>query len=205
MGIYSKFVLPKMINFACSQSSTTKQREKIIPYVEGRVLEIGVGTGLNIPFYDASNVDYVMGIDPEIANWKEGKIDVSKLPFEYDFAQAYAENIPADNHSFDSVVITYTLCSIPVIGLAFEEIRRIIKPSGTLYFCEHGKAPDKAVLKWQNNINPIWKKIGGGCNLNRDIPSLILESGFKIENLEEMYITGWKPLSYNYWGSAKVN
>ncbi|MFT6807115.1 MAG: ubiquinone/menaquinone biosynthesis C-methylase UbiE [Saprospiraceae bacterium] len=205
MGIYNTYVLPKMINFACSQSSTMKQREKIIPLVEGRVLEIGVGTGLNIPFYNASKVDYVMGIDPEVANWKEGKIDVAKLPFEYEFVEAFAEDIPADNHSFDSVVITYTLCSIPEVALAFDEIRRIMKPNGKLYFCEHGKAPDKVVQKWQNSINPMWKRIGGGCHLNRDIPSLILESGFKIQELEEMYIPGWKPLSYNYWGSAKVD
>ena len=205
MGIYNTYVLPKMINFACSQSSTTKQREKIIPHVTGRVLEIGVGTGLNIPFYNVSKVDYVMGIDPEVANWNEGKIDVAKLPFEYEFVEAFAEDIPADNHSFDSVVITYTLCSIPEVALAFDEIRRVMKPNGKLYFCEHGKAPDKAVLKWQNSINPMWKRIGGGCNLNRDIPSLILESGFKIQKLEEMYIPGWKPLSYNYWGTAKVS
>ncbi|MFT4565696.1 MAG: ubiquinone/menaquinone biosynthesis C-methylase UbiE [Saprospiraceae bacterium] len=205
MGIYNTYVLPKMINFACSQSSTMKQREKIIPLVEGRVLEIGVGTGLNIPFYNASKVDYVMGIDPEVANWKEGKIDVAKLPFEYEFVEAFAEDIPADNHSFDSVVITYTLCSIPEVALAFDEIRRVMKPNGKLYFCEHGKAPDKVVQKWQNSINPMWKRIGGGCHLNRDIPSLILESGFKIQELEEMYIPGWKPLSYNYWGSAKVD
>ena len=102
-------------------------------------------------------------------------------------------------------MITYTLCSIPEVALAFDEIRRVMKPNGKLYFCEHGKAPDKAVLKWQNSINPMWKRIGGGCNLNRDIPSLILESGFKIQKLEEMYIPGWKPLSYNYWGTAKVS
>ncbi len=95
MGFYNKHVLPKMINFACSQSSTAKQREKIVPYVEGRVLEIGVGTGLNIPFYNSEKVDYVMGIDPEIANWNESKIDVEKLPFQFDFVEAFAEKIPA--------------------------------------------------------------------------------------------------------------
>ena len=115
-----------------------------------------------------------------------------------------AEDIPADNNCFDSIVITYTLCSIPNNKKAFDEIKRVLKTNGQLLFCEHGKAPDKSIQKWQNIINPIWKKLGGGCTLNRDIPSIIQDNGFKINKMESMYIPGWKPASFNYWGSAGI-
>ena len=114
-----------------------------------------------------------------------------------------AENIPEDNNCFDTVVITYALCTIPDMNKAFEEIRRVLRPSGKLIFCEHGKAPDKAVQKWQNLVNPIWKQLGGGCNLNRDIPLIITDNGFNVVEMETMYIPGWKPASFNYWGTAK--
>ena len=182
-----------------------KQREKIIPFASGNVLEIGIGSGLNFSFYDKAKVNHLIGIDPSQETWNKNKFDVKKLPFDFDFIKALAEQIPLDNNSIDTVVITYTLCTIPETNKALTEIRRVLKPSGKLLFCEHGKAPDEVILKWQNRINQIWKHVGGGCNLNRDIPAIIKNNGFKMGNLETMYIPGWKPASFNYWGTAEPN
>lgn len=204
MSIYSKYFLPKIIDWACSQKPVIKQREKVIPQAQGNVLEIGIGSGLNLPFYSQDKVRHLTAIDPSVEIWQKNKVDTQNLAFDFEFIKAFAEDIPTDNDSFDTVVITYTLCTIPDTQKALEEIRRVLKTNGKLLFCEHGKAPGLAVQKWQNRINPIWKYIGGGCNLNRDIPSLIKDSGFKISQLDSMYIPGWKPASFNYWGTAKL-
>lgn len=203
MNLYDKYLLPKIVDWTCKQKPNMRQREKVIPLAKGNVLEIGIGSGLNLPMYKKENIDHLTGIDPSIEMWDANVVDTQNLPFDFDFIKAFAENIPADNNSFDSVVTTYTLCTIPDTKKALAEIRRILKPNGQLIFCEHGRAPDKIVRKWQNMINPIWKRLGGGCNLNRDIQNIIGENGFKINNLETMYIPGWKPASFNYWGTAK--
>ena len=202
MNLYEKYILPNAIDWACSQKPSTKQRAKVVPLASGNVLEIGIGSGLNLPFYDKNQVKHLTAIDPSIDLWNKNKVDTKNFSFE--FIQAFAEKIPAENNSFDTIVITYTLCSIPDLNTAFDEIRRVLKINGRLIFCEHGKAPDKAVQKWQNIINPVWKRIGGGCNLNRDIPSIIKNNGMKIENLNAQYIPGIKFLSFNYWGTAKI-
>jgi len=204
MGLYDKYILPKAIDWACKQKSSMKQREKVIPLASGNVLEIGVGSGLNLTFYDKRNVNHLTAIDPSADIWKKNNVDTKNLSFEFDFIKAYSENIPADSNSFDTVVITYTLCSIKDTAKAFDEIRRVLKQNGKLIFCEHGKAPDIVIERWQNIINPFWKKIGGGCNLNRDIPILIENNGLKIKKIEQMYIPGWKPASFNYWGIAEI-
>lgn len=203
MGLYNTYVLPKIINWACKQKPNRRQREKVIPLATGNVLEIGIGSGLNLPFYDPKKVKHLLAIDPSKEIWDIHRGDTKTLNFDFDFAQASAENIPEDNSVFDAVVVTYTFCSIPKLEKTFEEIRRVLKPGGYLIFCEHGKAPDKAVENWQKRINPIWSRLGGGCRLNKDIPKLIMENGFKLETLNEMYIPGWKPASYNYWGTGK--
>lgn len=203
MGLYDKYVLPNAIVWACKQKSSMKQREKIIPLASGNVLEIGIGSGLNLPFYDNKKVTHLTAIDPSAAIWKKNSFNTNTLGFEFDFIEAYSENIPAENNSFDTVVITYALCTIQDTDKAFDEIKRVLKKDGKLLFCEHGKAPDKKIVRWQNMLNPFWKKIGGGCNLNRDIPFMIEHNGFKIIKLEKMYIPGWKPASFNYWGIAE--
>ena len=203
MGLYNKYILPKVIDLACKQKPNMRQREKVVPLAQGRVLEIGIGSGLNLPFYDEKKVKYLLAIDPSKDIWNSHKIDINSLPFGFDFVEASAENIPEDTHAFDTVLITYTLCSIAQIPETFEEIRRVLKPNGKLIFCEHGKAPDKAVQRWQNTINPVWKRLGGGCHLNRDIPEIIGSNGFKFDELKSMYIPGWKPASFNYWGVSE--
>ncbi len=203
MGLYNKYILPKVIHYACKKDSTSRQRQKVVPLAKGNVLEIGVGSGLNLPFYNQSNVKHLTAIDPSEDLWKMNKNNTQNFKFGFEHIKAFAENIPADNNSFDTAVITYTLCSISDTNKALEEIRRVLKPDGNLMFCEHGKAPDKAVQKWQNMINPVWKKLGGGCNLNKDIPLLLKNNGFKITELNTMYLPGWKPAGFNYWGIAE--
>ncbi|MDO9037609.1 MAG: class I SAM-dependent methyltransferase, partial [Lutibacter sp.] len=127
MGLYDKYVLPNAIDWACKQKSSMMQREKIIPLASGNVLEIGIGTGLNLPFYDKRNVNHLTAIDPSTDNWKKNSFDTNTLGFEFDFMEAFSENIPAANNSFDTVVITYALCTIQDTDKAFDEIKRVLK------------------------------------------------------------------------------
>ncbi|MBL6643062.1 MAG: class I SAM-dependent methyltransferase [Flavobacteriaceae bacterium] len=204
MGLYNKYILPNLIISSCNKKPQMKQREKIIPFAEGKVLEVGIGSGLNLRFYDPNKVTELIGIDPSLELWKK-RDPIEELGFHYEFIEGVAQDMPFEKHFFDTIVITYTLCSIPDFQTALESFRKVLKPSGKFLFCEHGKAPDKSVLFTQNAINPIWKAIGGGCNINRDIPTIINQNGFKISDLKTMYVPGWKPLSFNYWGEAKLN
>ena len=202
MNLYNKYILPSLIISGCNKKPQMKQREKIIPNAKGKVLEVGIGSGLNLSFYDPDKVTELVGIDPSLELW-EKRQPVKDLGFHYEFIKGVAEDMPFGKDSFDTIVITYTLCSIPDFQSALESLRKVLKPNGKFLFCEHGKAPDKNVLLTQNAINPIWKLIGGGCNINRDIPSIINGNGFKILKLETMYVPGWKPVSFNFWGEAK--
>ncbi len=202
MGFYDKYVLPRVVNLTCSLKPTMKQREKIVPLAEGRVLEIGVGSGLNLPFYNPEKVRHLWGLDPSTEMWALAQKTNRKLDFEIEFLEASAGAIPLDSDCVDTVMITYTLCTIPEVLPALEEMRRVLKVDGRLLFCEHGIAPDRSVRKWQDRLNPLWMKFGGGCNLNRPIPELLEKGGFKIRGMDAMYIPGWKPASFNYWGSA---
>jgi len=204
LGFYNKYILPKFLNCACGSKPINFQREKIVPLAEGMILDIGIGSGLNIPFYNKSKIDYVYGLDPSDELLKIAKTIAKKNEFEIEFLQCGAEAIPLPDNSIDTVLITYTMCTIQDVELSNKEIMRVLKPEGQLLFIEHGLAPDKNVVKWQRRINPIWNKIAGGCNLNRDIPKLITSSGFKILNMEEMYLPSTpKFAGYNYWGIAK--
>ena len=204
MGFYDKYILPKFLNCACGTKPINYQRDKIVPLAKGIVLDIGVGSGLNIPFYNKSNIEHLYGLDPSEELLKIAKPLAKKNELEIEFLQCGAEAIPLPDQSIDTVLITYTMCTIPDIKLSNSEIMRVLKPEGQLLFCEHGLAPDKNIAKWQRRINPIWSKIAGGCNLNRDIPKLITSSGFKISNMEEMYLPSTpKFAGYNYWGVAK--
>ena len=202
MNLYNKYILPSLIISGCNKKPQMKQREKIIPNAKGKVLEVGIGSGLNLSFYDPDKVTELVGIDPSLELW-EKRQPVKDLGFHYEFIKGVAEDMPFGKDSFDTIVITYTLCSIPDFQSALESLRKVLNPSGKFLFCEHGKAPDKSVLLTQSAINPIWKLIGGGCNINRDIPSIINGNGFKILTLETMYVPGWKPVSFNFWGEAK--
>lgn len=205
MGLYDKHILPRFINLACGTKPISHQRRKVVPQASGRILEIGIGPGLNLPYYDANKVEMVYGLEPSSDMRKLAGNRVRQVPFKVEFIDLPGEEIPLENNSVDTVLLTYTLCTIPDGLSALKQMKRVLKPGGRLIFCEHGAAPDKSVEKWQNRINPMWKPIAGGCNLNRKIPQLIEESGFKIETMDSAYIPGTpKIAAYNYWGAATL-
>ena len=202
MGLYSKYVLPRVVHLACSARPKMRQREKLVPLASGRVLEVGMGSGLNLPFYDARRVTKVWGLEPSPEMSKMASAAVEAVAFDVEFVSAGGEQIPLDSESFDTVLMTFTLCTIPDAERALREIARVLKQGGQLLFCEHGAAPDAGVRRWQNRINPLWRRLAGGCHLNRDIPGLIRRGGFEITRMDTMYIPGWRPASFNYWGAA---
>ncbi|MEO1438204.1 MAG: class I SAM-dependent methyltransferase [Bacteroidota bacterium] len=201
---YESRILPRIINRVCACGPAMKQRAKIVPHATGRVLEIGIGSGLNLSFYNPDQVERIFGIDPSAEILEIAQENLTDLPFEVELFAKGAESIPLEDKSIDTIIYTYTLCTIPDLETAFTEMRRVLKPGGQMLFCEHGKAPDIAVQKWQNRIQPLWKPFSGGCHLNRDIPKLIEQGGFSIQQLDSMYIPGPKFASFNYWGSASV-
>jgi len=203
MGFYDKHILPHFLNCACGSKPIKYQREKVVPMAEGLVLEVGIGSGLNIPYYDAAKVDKILGLDPsEELNRMALKVAEDKgIPVEFILSGAEAMPLP-DNH-VDTVLVTFTMCTIPEVAAANKEMLRVLKPGGKMIFCEHGLAPDEGVAKWQARIDPYWGKIAGGCHLNRDIPQLIRSAGFNIQSMEQMYLPSTpKFAGYNYWGVA---
>ena len=202
MGWYEEHVLPRFINLACSTKPTRKQREKIVPLARGDVLEVGIGSGLNLPYYDQDKIRKIWGLEPSegMRRLAEKKLVDSTLDLE--FIDLPGEEIPLADNSVDTVVVTYTLCTIPDAGKALEGMRRVLKKDGCLLFTEHGQAPDEDVRRWQRRLNPAWSFVAGGCNMNRDIPKLITDAGFRLDTDERMYIPGPRVLSYNYWGRA---
>ena len=203
MGLYNKYVLPKMINAGCGTKPIKKQREKVLPLCNGIVLEIGCGSGLNFAFYDENKVEKLYALEPDKEMLRQAGLLVKDVNFPITFLETGAEKIPLENGSVDTALLTYTLCSIPDPLAALREIRRVLKEGGTLVFCEHGMAPENNVKKMQNFINFFWPIFQGGCNLNRDIPNLLKETGFSVDNLETMYLPkAPKWLGYNYWGTA---
>ena len=202
MGFYAKYILPRATHFVCSAKQIRRQREKVVPLAEGCVLEVGIGSGLNLPFYTAGKVRHLWGLDPSKEAWALAQSATVQTEFDVEFIASTAEEMPLDDNSADTVLVTYTLCSIAKILPALGEMRRVLKQGGQLLFCEHGTAPAEGVRRWQNRLNPIWKRLGGGCNLNLPIPSVLERAGFKIREMDTLYIPGWKPVSFNYWGKA---
>ena len=200
MGLYAKYILPRLTHFLCSSKLITQQREKVVPQARGRVLEIGIGSGLNLPYYDPKNVRHVWGLDPSEEMWNLA--DTQTVPFDVEFLPAPAEKIPLDDGSADSIVVTYTLCSVPKTIEALRDMRRVLRPGGELIFCEHGAAPEPSVRRWQERLNPIWQKAAGGCRLNLQIPTLLEQGGFEIRAMDTMYIEGPKFASFHYLGTA---
>ena len=202
MSWYEDRILPHWMNFACSASPNQKQRQKIVPEASGEILEVGFGSGLNVPFYDTSKVRKIWALEPSAGMRRKAQKTVESTEMDIEFIDLPGEQIPLDDNSVDTVLITYTLCTIRDTKQALEGMRRVLKPDGRLLFIEHGKAPDENVQRWQDRLNPAWSGIAGGCQMNRDIPALIDEGGFAIKVDERMYIPGAKILCYNYWGSA---
>jgi SAM-dependent methyltransferase len=205
MSFYDDKVLPHLINCACGSKPVLKQREKVVPLASGTVLEIGIGTGINLPYYDPSLVSKVIGLDPSEESWALAQKKTTNLDFDVEFIGLPGEQIPLDDDSVDTVLVTYSLCTIPDPVAALSGMARVLRPGGELIFCEHGVAPDASVVKWQNRVNTVWGKIAGGCHLNRDIPALLTEGGFGIETMESQYLPGTPKIAgFNYWGGARA-
>lgn len=203
MSFYEEHILPHLIGAACGAKPITKQREKVVPAAEGRVLEIGMGAGPNLQFYDPSKVTHLWGLEPSLGMRRKARKAVEASPVAVEFIDLPGEEIPLEDNSVDTVVLTYTLCTIPGAVEAMKGMRRVLKPGGKLLFSEHGAAPDESVARWQRRIEPIWKPIGGGCHLTRNIPDLIRQGGFEIEQMDMMYLPNTpRPMGFNYWGSA---
>ncbi|OGT80827.1 MAG: phospholipid methyltransferase [Gammaproteobacteria bacterium RIFCSPLOWO2_02_FULL_61_13] len=198
---YERNILPYIINLACGMKPILEQRMKIIPQAEGRVLEVGIGTGLNVPLYDRARVKSITGVDPSLRMHRLARKRIQASGIDVRLIGLSAETLPVDDESFDTVVCTYTLCTIPDPVAALKEMRRALIPGGKLLFSEHGRAPDADVLKWQTRVQPYWSKFTGGCQLDRDMPALLRAAGFK-PTVQAAYIEGPKLLSYHYWGEA---
>jgi len=188
MSFYDQHILPHVIDFACGDKVIMEQRQHVLAAAEGRVLEVGMGSGLNLRYYNPDKVDFVWGLEPSDGMRKKAQKNLQQSPVQVEWLGLPGEEIPLDSHSADTVVLTFTLCTIPEWETALRQMKRVLKPGGKLLFCEHGAAPDEAVARWQNRVNPLWKKIAGGCHLNRNIPELISQAGFSIRELEADYL-----------------
>lgn len=202
MGFYVDLILPHLVNLAMRNRHLVPYRERVISAAEGRVLEIGMGSGLNLPFY-RPQVQEILGLEPAPRLLAMSRRAAGQLSLPVTLIEGSAEAIPLDDRSIDTVVTTWTLCTIPEAVQALAEMRRVLRPNGQLLFVEHGLAPDRNVRRWQDWLTPTWKRIGGGCHLNRPIRNLIETAGFGITQLETGYMKGPKPLAFLYEGRAK--
>ena len=201
MGLYQDHVLPHITNLAMRNRENLPYRRRVISAAEGRVLEVGIGSGLNLPFYPAG-VDEIVGLEPSPKLAEMTRRAARDTALHVSLIEGSAEAIPLDSASVDTVVTTWTLCSIPKAGQALAEMRRVLRPGGQLLFVEHGLAPEADVRKWQDRLNPVWKVIGGGCHLNRPIRTLIENGGFRITGIETGYAKGPRPMTFMYEGRA---
>lgn len=202
MGLYDRHVLPYLIDFACGMGAVMKARSQIVPLAQGRVLEIGIGSGLNLSFYDPQRVAVVVGVDPSADMQRLARERAAHCQVPVEMIALELGQIQAEDASFDDIVCTFTLCTIPDALAALREMRRVLKAGGRLLFCEHGLAPDLPVVRWQKRLTPLWKPLAGGCHLDRDIPALIEAGGFHIRQLDSGYLKGPRPMTHVYRGWA---
>jgi ubiquinone/menaquinone biosynthesis C-methylase UbiE len=201
MGLYSKFVLPYLIDLAMRDKAASARRAELVPGASGVVLEIGVGSGLNLPFY-SSAVKHLYAVDPSPELLSMARKKIHRLAFPVELRRERAERLSLEGASVDTIMMTWTLCSIPDPASALREMRRVLKPQGRMIFIEHGLAPDASVRAWQSRLNPIWGKFAGGCHLNRKIDDLLVAGGFNIAELHTAYLPGPRAFTYTYEGRA---
>lgn len=188
MGFYSDHIEPRLVSCACGMKAVSRERKKIVPEAVGRVLEIGFGSGHNAPFYDRSKITHLYALEPNDAMRRMSERRIAELPFPVEWLDLPGEQIPLADGSVDTVLVTFSLCTIPGVEEALAGMRRVLKPGGRLVFLEHGRAPDSGVAKWQDRINGVWGKLAGGCHLNREPDLLIGKAGFNIDKIDRRYM-----------------
>jgi len=203
VGLYGRFVVPRLINLAMKQSMLSERRAALVPRAKGTVLEVGIGSGLNLPYY-SHEVERLYGVDPSPQLLAMARSNARKAQLAVELVCESAERLPFADASFDCAIMTWTLCSIPHAGRALREVHRVLKPGGELFFAEHGLAPDARVAAWQRRLTPLWRPLAGGCHLDRPIDELIRAAGFEIAEVQDRYLKGPKPFTYMYEGSARA-
>jgi len=204
MSFYENRILPHIIDRACSMGQIMKLRSQLVPQARGLVLEVGMGSAINMEFYDTDKVKMVYGLEPSAGMRRKAQSNLAKSPVTVEWLDLPGEKIPLDDESVDTVLLTFTLCTIPDWNTALKQMFRVLKPGGELLFLEHGESPDEGIRKWQNRITPGWKKLAGGCHLNRNIAQLIRDAGFEITELENLYVPkAPKIAGYIYKGKAR--
>jgi ubiquinone/menaquinone biosynthesis C-methylase UbiE len=202
VGFYERRILPRLINFGMRQKQLGRLREQLVGRVRGRVLEVGIGSGLNLPFYPR-DLDLLLGLDPSPELLQMARAHSTWVHFPVELSEGCAEAIPLDDRAVDHVVMTWTLCSVADPMRALLELRRVLRPGGSLLFIEHGRAPEPAVQRWQDRLTPLWRRLAGGCHLNRPIDRLIEESGLRLAELETGYLVkGPRVATFHYRGRA---
>jgi len=202
MSLYDRWILPRMLDIVMRNKEITRHRAALVPQAHGAVLEVGIGSGLNLSFY-GPQVQRVIAIDPSENLVRMARKRARSMKFPVEFFERSGEAIPIEDHCVDTVLTTFTLCTIADPLAALSEMRRVLRPSGRLLFAEHGFAPDRSVQHWQHRCNPLWNRVAGGCNLNRKMDELISSAGFHIAELTASYAKGPRPLSYIYAGTAR--
>lgn len=203
MSLYERYVLPHVLDAVCGLRPIQAERARLVGRAQGRVLEIGIGTGRNLPFYDKMRLDSLCGLDPAAQMHARARRRAREAGIEVELVALPAERIAAADASFDTVLTTFTLCTIADAVAALREMRRVLRPDGRLLFCEHGLAPEPRVQHWQQRLTPAWKPLAGGCHLDRDIPALLAAGGFAVDDIEAGYLPGPRPWTYVYRGSAR--
>ena len=202
MGFYERRVLPRLIHFGMRQKQLVPLREQLVAGARGRVLEIGVGSGLNLPFYPRE-IELLLGLEPSRELLQMAKRHSSWVHFPVELSEGRAEDIPLEDRAVDHVVMSWTLCSVADPVRALAEVRRVLRPGGTLLFIEHGRAPEPRLQRWQDRVTPVWRRFTGGCHLNRQIDALIEQSGMRLVELEAGHLVkGPRLATYHYRGRA---
>lgn len=202
MSFYNERVLPHLIALAMRKRDLAEYRRRVVPAASGRVLEVGIGSGLNLPFY-GPGVEQIFGLDPSPELLAMANRQSEAMQGKVSLIEGVAEAIPLDDGNIDTAVMTWTLCSVAHPSQALREVRRVLKPGGDLLFVEHGAAPDMGVLKWQDRLTPIWKQVSGGCHLNRDTALLLRSAGFHLCDLRRGYMGGPRPFTFMSEGRAQ--
>jgi ubiquinone/menaquinone biosynthesis C-methylase UbiE len=202
VGFYQERIVPYLVDMAMRQEALVPYRERVVSGATGRILEIGIGSGANLRYY-GSQAEHLIGLDPSVKLLEMAAEADRRSGLSMELVKGSAETIPIDDKTIDTVITTWTLCSISDVNRALSEMRRVLKPGGSLLFVEHGLSPDNSVRRWQNRLNPIWKRVAGGCNLNRATRQLIEVAGFRIERIKTGYMKGPKPMTFMYEGYAR--